>query len=71
MLTGLFLLLLLLGLPFAWLMRDGMGPGAVESSGMAAVVKCLKTFYIGPALGLLALAVIGGWIMSYSPRDSE
>ena len=45
--------------PFAWLMRDGLGPDAVESSGTQALSRCFMTFYSGPILiGLIALALL-------------
>lgn len=45
--------------PFAWLMRDGLGPDSVTSSGGQAISRCFMTFYSGPILiGLIALAVI-------------
>ncbi len=45
--------------PFAWLMRDGLGPGSTTSSGMHAVSRCFKTFYSGPILVvLIALAAL-------------
>ena len=45
--------------PFAWLMRDGLGPNAVTSSGAQAISRCFMTFYSGPiVIGLTALAVI-------------
>ena len=33
-------------LPIAWIIRDGMGPGSVESNGYEAILKCFKTFYV-------------------------
>ena len=45
--------------PFAWIMRDGMGPDSVTSSGTQAISRCFMTFYSGPILiGLIALAVV-------------
>ena len=45
-------------LPFAWIMRDGMGPDAVASFGTQALARCFMTFYSGPILiGLTALAI--------------
>ncbi len=50
---------LLILVPFAWLMRDGLGPDAVASSGMNAVARCFTTFYSGPiVLGLALLSVL-------------
>jgi hypothetical protein len=45
--------------PFAWLLRDGLGPRAVDSHGWAALGRFLMTFYWGPVavlLGVLAAA---------------
>ena len=45
--------------PFAWLMRDGLGPGSATSSGSKAISRCFMTFYSGPILiGLIVLAVL-------------
>ena len=33
--------------PIAWIIRDGMGPGSIESNGYEAILKCFKTFYVG------------------------
>ena len=45
--------------PFAWLMRDGLGPDATTSTGIYAIVRCLMTFYTGPILiGLIALSMM-------------
>ena len=46
-------------LPFAWLMRDGLGPDSTTSSGIQALWRWFMTFYSGPILiGLIALAVV-------------
>jgi len=42
--------------PFAWILRDGLGPDSVESHGLEAVVRALTTFYWGPILLALAAA---------------
>ena len=45
------LLLTLLGVvPFAWILRDGLGPDSVTSKGLEALVLAFTTFYAGPAL---------------------
>lgn len=42
--------------PFCWILRDGLGPAAVDSNGMEAVSRFLLTFYWGPiAAGLITL----------------
>jgi hypothetical protein len=66
------LLVWLVGIaPFCWLLRDGLGPRAVQSSGWSAVVRFLLTFYWGPiALALLWLAgveVVWWWLR----KDSD
>ena len=42
-------------LPIAWIIRDGMGPSSVKSNGYEAILKCFKTFYVGPILILLGV----------------
>ena len=42
-------------LPFAWVIRDGLGSSSVESTGYEAILRCFKTFYIGPILILLGV----------------
>jgi hypothetical protein len=47
-------------LPFAWVIRDGLGSSSVESTGYEAILRCFKTFYIGPiliVLGVLKLSL--------------
>lgn len=45
--------------PFAWLMRDGLGPDSVTSSGFQAISRCFMTFYSGSiVIGLTALSVV-------------
>lgn len=45
------LLLTLLGVvPFAWILRDGLGPDSVTSKGSDALARAFTTFYAGPAL---------------------
>ena len=54
MLNGLLISVLCL-LPIAWIIRDGLGPSSVESTGYEAIIRCFKTFYIGPILILLGV----------------
>lgn len=44
-----------MGLPFAWILRDGLGPDTQASTGLYAIVRTMGTFYIGPILLGLAL----------------
>jgi len=39
--------------PFCWLLRNGLGPGSVDSHGADAVVRFLLTFYWGPVVAVL------------------
>jgi hypothetical protein len=41
--------------PLCWILRDGLGPGAVDSHGVYAVLRFLFTFYWGPVLGALVV----------------
>ena len=43
---------------FAWMMRDGLGPDSVESSGWGALVRAFWTFYWGPVFVGLVLASV-------------
>jgi len=57
LMDSLLVLAIITLLPFAWLMRDGLGPDATSSSGIEALSRCFMTFYAGPILvGLVALA---------------
>jgi len=40
-------------LPFAWILRDGLGPDSVRTTGLAALSRTFTTFYTGPAILLL------------------
>ena len=42
MLNGLFISVLCL-LPIAWIIRDGLGPGSVESTGYEAIIDTILT----------------------------
>jgi hypothetical protein len=37
-------------LPFAWILKDGLGPGMVPATGISALWKFFMTFYVGPAI---------------------
>ena len=50
-----FLLVAIIGvLPLAWILRDGLGPDSVSSTGLSALSRTFMTFYVGPAIMLLA-----------------
>lgn len=40
-------------LPFAWILRDGLGPDSTTTTGLAALIRTFMTFYIGPIILLL------------------
>ena len=44
--------------PFAWTLRDGLGPDSVPTSGVTAISKASMTFYIGPVILFLVLLEI-------------
>jgi hypothetical protein len=54
---------------FAWILRDGLGPGAGDSQGWHAVSRFLMTFYWGPVL--LALASLYFVIRRRFPSGRE
>jgi len=37
-------------LPFAWILRNGLGPDMVPATGVSALWRFLMTFYVGPAI---------------------
>lgn len=41
-------------LPFAWILKDGLGPDMVPATGVTALWKFFMTFYVGPAILLFA-----------------
>ena len=53
--AGLFIAVFLFGLPFAWILKDGLGPDMVGSNGFESIRRWLMTFYIGPVLVGLAM----------------
>jgi hypothetical protein len=55
--TSLLVLIALLA-PFAWILRDGLGPDATESSGLRAVQRAFMTFYWGPIAIMLVAAKV-------------
>ncbi|MFT7484664.1 MAG: hypothetical protein ACI9F9_000508 [Candidatus Paceibacteria bacterium] len=45
---------------FVWILRDGLGPEAVTTTGAAALVRMFETFYWGP-VGVVLLVVDTIW----------
>jgi len=50
---ALLVFMILCVLPFAWILRDGLGPDSVQSTGMAMIGKVFMTFYVGPLILVL------------------
>jgi hypothetical protein len=44
--------------PFAWILRDGLGPNAIDSTGGMAVARFLVTFWWGPVALLMVLVIL-------------
>ena len=43
--------------PFAWILRDGLGPESITSTGINAIIRTFFTFYSGYILiGLILLS---------------
>ena len=51
---SLLLLAIVAVLPFAWILRDGLGPDSTSTTGLPALSRAFMTFYVGPAIMLLA-----------------
>ena len=49
----LLVFMILCVLPFAWILRDGLGPDSVQSTGMAMIGKVFMTFHVGPVILVL------------------
>jgi len=45
--------------PMCWILRDGLGPDAVETTGWNAVERFFLTFFWGPVLICLGVAWAG------------
>lgn len=60
--------------PLVWMLRDGLGPGAVETTGFASIFKSLGMWSV-PALilvvPLVGLWFLGRWLASEDDRRSE
>lgn len=50
---GFLLFAVVVVLPFAWILRDGLGPDSVSTTGLAALPRIFMTFHVGPAILLL------------------
>ena len=55
LIDALLLVAVLFVAPFAWILRDGLGPDAVATHGVNAVAKAFTTFGVGPAILLLSI----------------
>ena len=52
------LLLFIVLLPWAWLMRDGLGPDAVDSTGIVAVARTLSDIWVFALIAMLTQLAI-------------
>ena len=52
------LLLFILLLPWAWLMRDGLGPDVVDSTGLLAIARTLCDIWVFALIAMLTQLVI-------------
>ncbi|MDA7915811.1 hypothetical protein N9B94_01085 [Verrucomicrobia bacterium] len=51
---GILFFVIFVVLPFAWMLRDGLGPSSISTTGLDAVYKIFMSFYVGPVILLLA-----------------
>ena len=56
--------------PLVWILRDGMGSDAAETSGVDAGGRFLLTFWWGPILAALVVAnsIASRWVKSFRAR---
>lgn len=54
--------------PMAWLLRDGLGPDSVTSTGFEAIWRAFMTFYWGPIAGILFLLAAAFAKPAWFPR---
>jgi hypothetical protein len=57
--------------PLCWILRDGLGPKAVDSSGWQAVNRFSRTFYWGPVAFALGLLTVLGCVWHLLSADSD
>lgn len=57
------LVILFVGGPFVWLLRDGLGPDAANSTWLEAMSRMFWTFYWGPATIAAALILVGSSLL--------
>jgi hypothetical protein len=57
--------------PLCWILRDGLGPNAVDSHGLNATARFLMTFSWGPVLLLLViLRLVVGHFLARCTADA-
>ena len=56
--VALLILVVIVG-PFVWILRDGLGPDATNSTWLQAISRMFWTFYWGPAIVAATLAFLG------------
>ena len=55
--------------PFAWILRDGLGPDSVSTTGLTALSKAFMSFYIGPVIVVLVALDLA--IRRFAPAEEE
>ena len=55
---GVLFFVIIVLVPFAWILRDGLGPESITSTGINAITQTFFTFYSGYILiGLILLSI--------------
>jgi hypothetical protein len=62
--------LALLALPLCWILRDGLGPDAVTSAGLDAIIHTFWTFSIGPILSISVIFSILLRVLCYTNKKN-
>ena len=65
------LLLFIVLLPWAWLMRDGLGPDAVDSTGLVAIARTLSDIWVFALIAMLTQLVIYAYKSQGARRKSK
>lgn len=63
----LLVFLILCVLPFAWILRDGLGTDSAQSTGMVMIGKTFMTFHVGPVI--ISLLFFDRLIRRYMSKD--
>lgn len=64
------LILVFVGGPFVWILKDGLGPDATSSTRMHAMSRMFWTFYWGPVKLSAKCTLLGSLILRRRPHRS-